>query len=77
MSENFVTIPRHVVLEPKMFTSNNIALFTLGDVVRHKDHGYRGLIFDVDAIFCQTDEWYEMMATSSPPKDMPWWKSVV
>lgn len=77
MTENFVTVPRHVVLEPKMFTSNNIASFRIGDIVRHKDHGYKGLIFDVDAIFCQTEEWYELMASSNPPKDVPWYHVLV
>lgn len=77
MTENFVTVPRHVVLKPKMFTSNCIALFRIGDIVRHIDHGYKGLIFDVDAIFCQTEEWYEMMATSTPPKDVPWYHVLV
>ncbi len=77
MSENFVTMPRQVILEPKMLISKNIALFALGDVVRHKIHGYRGLIFDVDAVFFQTDEWYAMMASSNPPKDAPWYHVLV
>ena len=77
MTENIVTVPRHVVLEPKMFTSNSIASFRIGDIVRHKDHGYKGLIFDVDAIFCQTEEWYELMASSNPPKDVPWYHVLV
>jgi len=77
MSENIITIPRQVVLEPKMFTGNSSAQFALGDIVVHKVYGYHGLIFDVDAIFCQTEEWYEMMATSNPPKDVPWYHVLV
>ena len=77
MTENIVTVPRHVVLEPKMFTSDSTASYRIGDIVRHKDHGYKGLIFDVDAIFCQTEEWYELMASSNPPKDVPWYHVLV
>lgn len=54
-----------------------IARFAPGQVVRHKRFGYRGLVFDVDATFNQSPEWYEVMATSYPPKDRPWYYILV
>ena len=48
--------------------------FDVGQVVRHCLFGYRGVIFDVDAAFCGTEQWYEQVAKSSPPKDQPWYR---
>ena len=53
------------------------ARFAPGQVVRHRRFGYRGLIFDVDAVFSQSPEWYEMMAQSRPRKDRPWYHVLV
>lgn len=41
------------------------AKFTLGDVVRHRIHSFRGVIFDVDPEFNNTEEWWQ-----SIPEDM-------
>ena len=35
------------------------AKFKLGQVVRHRLFDFRGIIFDVDPLFNNTDEWYE------------------
>jgi len=53
------------------------AQFAPGQVVRHRRFGYRGLIFDVDATFSQSPEWYDVMADSQPPKDRPWYHILV
>lgn len=53
------------------------AKFAPGTIVKHKSFGYLGMIFDVDAVFSQSDEWYEKMAASSPPKDRPWYHVMV
>jgi len=53
------------------------AQFAPGQVVRHRRFGYRGLIFDVDAVFSQSPEWYEIMAETHPPKDRPWYHVLV
>lgn len=37
------------------------ARFAPGTVVRHRRFGYRGLIFDVDAMYSQSPEWYDIM----------------
>ncbi len=47
--------------------------FHVGQIIRHKLFGYRGVIFNVDPYFCGDDEWYEMVAKSRPPKDQPWY----
>ena len=53
------------------------ARFAVGDLVEHRLFGYRGVIVDVDPRFNATDEWYEAMATSRPPKDKPWYHVLV
>ena len=50
-----------------------IARFHIGQRVRHKLFDYRGVIFNVDAVFTSDDEWYEQVAKSRPPKDAPWY----
>ena len=49
------------------------ARFAVGQVVHHRLFDYRGVVVDVDPVFDGTDEWYEAMARSRPPKDAPWY----
>ncbi|MEE8579954.1 MAG: heat shock protein HspQ [Myxococcota bacterium] len=53
------------------------ALFSIGERIRHQRFDYRGVIYDVDATFQGSDEWYEEMARSRPPKDQPWYHVLV
>ena len=53
------------------------AKFEVGQVVRHLKFGYRGVVFDVDPFFQGTEEWYEQVARSRPPKDKPWYHVLV
>jgi heat shock protein HspQ len=53
------------------------AQFSIGQVVKHKLFGYRGVIFDIDPVFLLSNEWYEQMAASKPPKDSPWYHVLV
>ena len=48
------------------------AKFCIGQLIYHKLFDYRGIILGVDLEFKQTDEWYNEMARSNPPKDKPW-----
>ena len=41
------------------------AKFSIGDVVKHKHFNFRGVIYDVDFEFNNSEEWYE-----SIPKDV-------
>ncbi len=50
------------------------AHFSVGDVVQHKLFDYRGVIVDVHTHFQGTEEWYEAVARSRPPKHRPWYQ---
>jgi len=52
-------------------------LFFIGQLVHHKKFDYRGVIIDVDAVFEGTQEWYQQVALSRPPKDKPWYHVLV
>ncbi len=50
------------------------AKFHLGQIVRHRKHPFRGVVFDVDAIFANTEEWYQSIPEDSrPSKDQPFY----
>jgi heat shock protein HspQ len=53
------------------------AKFSVGDIVHHRLFGYRGVIFDADSSFQLTEEWYDTVARSRPPKDRPWYHVLV
>ena len=56
---------------------SSTARFNVGQVVHHTKFDYRGVIIDVDAEFQGTEEWYQMVARSHPPKDKPWYHVLV
>ena len=50
------------------------AKYHIGQIVRHRKHPFRGVVFDVDAMFSNTDAWYEAIPEESrPPKDQPFY----
>ena len=50
------------------------ARFAIGEVVRHRLLSFRGVIFDVDPVFANTEEWYEAIpAGIRPRKDQPFY----
>jgi len=50
------------------------ASFAIGDVVRHRLFDFRGVVFDVDPVFANTDEWYEAIPQDlRPRKDQPFY----
>ena len=50
------------------------ARFGIGEVVRHRLLDFRGVIFDVDPEFANSDEWYESIPEDlRPPKDQPFY----
>ena len=53
------------------------AKFEIGQLIHHNMFDYRGVIIDVDPIFSGTEEWYEQVAKSKPPKDKPWYHVLV
>jgi heat shock protein HspQ len=50
------------------------ARFSIGDVVRHRIHPFRGVIFDVDPTFDNTEEWWLAIPEDKrPKKDQPFY----
>jgi len=50
------------------------ARFTIGEVVRHRMFDFRGVIFDVDPVFANSEEWYEAIPEDiRPSKDQPFY----
>jgi heat shock protein HspQ len=51
--------------------------FSIGQLIHHQRFDYRGVIVDVDGDFQLSEEWYEAVASSRPPKDQPWYHVLV
>ena len=50
------------------------AKFSIGDVVKHRHFDFRGVIYDVDFEFNNSDEWYESIPKNvRPRKDQPFY----
>ncbi|MEO6360454.1 MAG: heat shock protein HspQ [Sphingomicrobium sp.] len=50
------------------------ARFGIGELVRHRLLDFRGVIFDVDPTFSNTDEWYDAIPEGMrPAKDQPFY----
>ena len=50
------------------------ARFTIGEVVRHRMFDFRGVIFDIDPVFANSEEWYQAIPEDiRPRKDQPFY----
>ncbi len=50
------------------------ARFNIGDVVKHRMFGFRGVVFDIDPVFANSEAWYEAIPeTARPDKDQPFY----
>ena len=50
------------------------AKYAIGQVVKHRYFPFRGVIFDVDPTFSNTDEWWESIPEEiRPAKDQPFY----
>ena len=50
------------------------ARFSVGEIVRHRTYPFRGVIFDVDPQFANSDEWLESIPEDDrPAKDQPFY----
>ena len=50
------------------------AKYAIGQVVRHRVYPFRGVIFDIDPEFDNTDEWYDSIPEDVRPiKDQPFY----
>jgi hemimethylated DNA binding domain len=65
MNEVFESMPKQVA---------GTARFQIGQVVRHRKYPFRGVIFDVDPVFNNTEEWWESIPEDvRPRKDQPFY----
>ena len=48
--------------------ATNIAKFSIGDVVKHRHFDFRGVIYDVDFEFSNSEEWYQSIPKEVRPK---------
>ncbi|MEW4449848.1 heat shock protein HspQ [Qipengyuania sp. JC766] len=52
----------------------NQSRFAIGDVVRHSRFDFRGVVFDIDPVFANSEEWYESIPEEiRPPRDQPYY----
>ncbi len=57
--------PKRAIIEAK---------FKIGDVVRHRFFPFRGVIFDVDPVFSNSEEWYNAIPEEvRPRRDQPYY----
>ena len=58
-----IDVPRHAS-----------ARFGIGDVVRHRMFDFRGVIFDIDPVFANSEEWYQSIPEHiRPHRDQPFY----
>jgi len=51
-----------------------VAKFQIGAVVKHRLFPFRGVVFDIDPVFANTEEWYEAIPPEiRPRKDQPFY----
>ena len=54
--------------------ARNAARFGVGDVLRHRIYGFRGVVFDIDPVFANSEEWYESIPQEvRPRRDQPFY----
>jgi len=54
--------------------AQHTAKFKLGQVVQHRVYPFRGVVFDVDPTFSNTDEWWESIPEDiRPDKNQPFY----
>ena len=55
-------------------SKSRLAKFTLGEVVKHRVFSFRGVIFDIDPVFNNSDEWWLAIPENvRPSKDQPFY----
>ena len=58
-----IDVPRHAS-----------ARFAIGDVVRHRMFDFRGVIFDIDPVFANSEEWYQSIPEHiRPDREQPYY----
>jgi heat shock protein HspQ len=53
---------------------SRIAKFGIGQIVKHRKFAFRGIVYDVDPVFANTEEWWEAIPEDvRPHKDQPFY----
>jgi len=51
-----------------------VARYRIGEIVRHRVYPFRGVVFDVDPVFANSDEWWLAIPEDiRPAKDQPYY----
>ena len=67
-------IERYPAMSPARPTPIPLARFAIGEVVRHRLLDFRGVIFDVDPEYANTEEWWNSIpAEVRPSRDQPFY----
>ncbi len=62
------------IIQQFQISMSIIAKYKIGQIVRHRYYPFRGVVFDVDAQFNNTEEWYESIPQEiRPRKDQPFY----
>ena len=52
----------------------NRARYAIGDIVRHRLYDFRGVVFDIDPVFANSEEWYEAIPENiRPQREQPFY----
>jgi heat shock protein HspQ len=70
----YVHFPVRIGMLYSMRMNARLAKFALGQVVHHRVYAFRGVIFDVDPVFANTEEyWLSIPESIRPHKDQPFY----
>jgi heat shock protein HspQ len=65
---------RDLVAPPMVMAEPRLAQYAIGQVVRHRHYPFRGVIFDVDPTFSNTEQWWLSIPEEiRPRKDQPFY----
>ena len=54
--------------------NSRFAKFAIGQVVKHRIFPFRGVVFDVDPVFANTEEWWNSIPEDiRPTRDQPFY----
>ena len=74
MVELMKTPKKAVPRKKKTGSGFRLAKYSIGDVVKHRHHPFRSIIFDVDPVFNSTEEWWlSIPEDRRPRKDQPFY----
>lgn len=74
MASKRTGIPPAEALSAQPMDKTRVAKFKIGQVVKHRLFSFRGVIFDIDPVFDNTEEWWlAIPAEIRPHKDQPFY----